>query len=546
MARTRHGRTGIFKGASQTSRKRQTSQGSLSALMSLAGVTYAWDLASDVLTWGPNAHHRLGLPLKDLPQTGRAFAQLVEPGSGNAPHEAIASDGGSSGAYDTRYALRLGPDRVLMVQDAGRWHSEAHGRPAFVRGQLRAEPQSRTQDCLPALVRARSSLLLCIQNDINEALRLSHTCTLIVGALGNDQADSMAEIARMLRPMMRRHDHFTDLGANRFALTLTCCSATEAASAMRRLAGLLKDHPAASSLHLGAACSPDHTFQAAKLLRFAEQALGSGLKHGKTAVLHDSRQARPSPAREGSPLDLVVALNDRRLTLACQPMVDAQARVPTLLQACASLPAPDGRMIPLGPVPDLDDANLALLVDGRMLELAAGHLVRHSDERLVLPISPRTLQDAEWLPMLAAHLGAHPGIESRLIIEIPEIALSDSGAALGRLDTMKALGVGLALAGFGAGRVSPTQLKNLPIDLLKIDGVFIHPLKRSTEDRLFVRTLIDAAQNLGITTAAEWVDDEATARLLANWGVDYLQGVLFGSPEPVSLPLTLQQMMQRA
>jgi EAL domain-containing protein (putative c-di-GMP-specific phosphodiesterase class I) len=148
--------------------------------------------------------------------------------------------------------------------------------------------------------------------------------------------------------------------------------------------------------------------------------------------------------------------------------------------------------------------------------------------------------------MLAAHLGARPGIESRLMIEVPEAALAESRRNLGRLHAMKALGIGLALTGFGTGYVSPLQLRMLPVDLLTIDGAFIQPLKRSTDDRLFVRTLIDRAQHLGIAIAAEWVDDEATARLLASWGADYLQGALFGEPEAVLQPSALQQMLKRA
>jgi len=181
-----------------------------------------------------------------------------------------------------------------------------------------------------------------------------------------------------------------------------------------------------------------------------------------------------------------------------------------------------------------------------MLELAADHLKDHPGARLALPVSGNTLQDTEWLPMLAAHLGARPGIESRLVIEVPEAALAECRKTLGRLHAMKALGIGLSLTGFGAGYVSPSQLRMLPVDLLKIDGIFIQPLKRSTDDRLTVRTLVDRAQHLGIATAAEWVDDEVTARLLASWGVDYLQGALFGEPEAVLQSSTLHQMLKKA
>jgi EAL domain-containing protein (putative c-di-GMP-specific phosphodiesterase class I) len=107
---------------------------------------------------------------------------------------------------------------------------------------------------------------------------------------------------------------------------------------------------------------------------------------------------------------------------------------------------------------------------------------------------------------------------------------------------MKALGIGLSLTGFGAGYVSPVQLQDLPVDLLKIDGVFIQPLKRSTDDRLFVRTLIDRAHHLGVATMAEWVDDEDMARMLASWGVDYLEGSLFGEFRPAVQPRTLREM----
>jgi len=216
------------------------------------------------------------------------------------------------------------------------------------------------------------------------------------------------------------------------------------------------------------------------------------------------------------------------------------------MQAALALTAADGGIVPLAPAPALEDANLSLLMDGRLLELAADYLGSHARERLALPVAPATLKDAEWLSMLAAHLGARPGIESRLVLEVPEIALAKDASLVGRLHAMKALGVGLCLSGFGTGHVSSTHLQFMPFDMLKIDGVFIQPLKRSTQDRLFVRALADRAQNLGIAIAAEWVDDEATAQMLADWGVDYLEGALFGDLAAVQEPTGLQRLLKQA
>jgi EAL domain-containing protein (putative c-di-GMP-specific phosphodiesterase class I) len=181
------------------------------------------------------------------------------------------------------------------------------------------------------------------------------------------------------------------------------------------------------------------------------------------------------------------------------------------VQGCAGVVGRNGGATPLGDLPALDQANLSLLVDGRMLELAADHLVQNPEDRLVLPIAPATLQDREWLPMLAAHLGARPGIASRFIVQVPETVLLDTEAAKGRLDAMKALGLNIGVTGFGMGHASQAALQALPIDLATIDGVFIQSLKRSTADRLFVRTLSDMAHHLGIATMAEWVDDATTA-----------------------------------
>jgi EAL domain-containing protein (putative c-di-GMP-specific phosphodiesterase class I) len=95
---------------------------------------------------------------------------------------------------------------------------------------------------------------------------------------------------------------------------------------------------------------------------------------------------------------------------------------------------------------------------------------------------------------------------------------------------MKALGVAVALDNFGAGHASLKHLRDFPVDIVKIDGAFVQNLSRSRDDSFFVRTLIDLAHHLNITTVAEWVEDEETARLLTEWGIDYLQGDHCGRP----------------
>jgi EAL domain-containing protein (putative c-di-GMP-specific phosphodiesterase class I) len=84
---------------------------------------------------------------------------------------------------------------------------------------------------------------------------------------------------------------------------------------------------------------------------------------------------------------------------------------------------------------------------------------------------------------------------------------------------------------FGAGHTSFRNLRELAFDLVKIDGAFIQNIATSADDRFFVRTLIDLAHHLQLKIVAEWVEDEATARILRDWGVDYFQGAHYGSAE---------------
>ena len=103
------------------------------------------------------------------------------------------------------------------------------------------------------------------------------------------------------------------------------------------------------------------------------------------------------------------------------------------------------------------------------------------------------------------------------------------------LGRIKAQGARIAIDDFGAGHTSLRHLRAFPIDILKIDGAFTQNLRRSTDDRFYVRTLIDLAGHLGVETVAEWVDDEMQAAMLRDWGVTYLQGHLVGKAE-LNLP----------
>jgi EAL domain-containing protein (putative c-di-GMP-specific phosphodiesterase class I) len=144
-------------------------------------------------------------------------------------------------------------------------------------------------------------------------------------------------------------------------------------------------------------------------------------------------------------------------------------------------------------------------------------------------VSAASTGDPDWWASLAATLRAHPGIAERLTVEITETAaIQDIDETKGFVARVKELGCRIAIDDFGAGYTSFRNLRKLGVDLVKIDGAFVRNLTQSEDDRAFVRTLIDLARRLGLKTVAEWVQDEASAAILADWGCDYLQGALVG------------------
>ena len=529
-------------------------------LTAISAVVYEWDLGSDHIAWGRNAAEVLGVGDMAAWSRGADFAALVVPGSGTARGEIIADapasvgDAGSGTAYSTRYALAAPAGGTVLVEDAGRWFAGHEGRAAYAKGLLRVVP-ALAQDAVAAQGRLRSEFLAGVRADMADAGTTDTRLTLFAMSIGNlaelneelgfDAADRViAEVLRRMRGAMRHRDRFAHHAGNRFVLLLRGCDRGQAAVAAERLVRLVCAEPIETAgpsafvrLAIGGATSPDHAADAAALLRRAEESLEAAKRRpGAPFVLYEARAIRRRPrTQQAAALDCAQLLNARRITLARQPVIEARSRAVVFHEALLRVETEDGRIRAAGDVvPTFERTGLIALADIRMLELVAGQLAADPALRLSVNVAPRTLESPDWLASLAAHLAGCPGIGERLIVEMTETgAVHDPDATRRQLEAVKSLGPKVAIDDFGAGHTSFRHLRTFPVDFLKIDGVFVQNTARQPRDGFFVRTLIDLAANLGIATVAEWVEDEATAALLAGWGVDLLQGDHCGRPELV-------------
>jgi diguanylate cyclase (GGDEF)-like protein len=528
-------------------------------LSSIGEVVYSWDIQSDALQWGPNAADVLGPVPAAAMSRGLGFAGLVEPGSGRSRYDAVFSSGGQDHGegviYRTRYAAELA-GRRMWVEDAGRWFAGTDGRPACARGMLRLERQVRPDELLGQTgeLGDRSALLDRLSSALSEHLPAERNVVVLVTAIdelarlnddfGHEATDEIIGVVQeRLRSVTRRRDHLVRYSGNRFAILLTGCPQNQVEAAARRFSKAVAAAAIETArgialvrLRVGAAIAPDLSNHAGTLLSAAENALAGAKAGASDAVVIARRQESRVRSDQDSGFDVsaLAALNERRIELALQPIVRATTREIAFHEALLRVSfGRDGAFFATAElIPMLERRGLVRLFDHRVLELAAALLAEDPKLSLSVNVSPRSLADPEWMDAFLACTSGARGLAERLIIEITETATIETPTRIARLlAKIKERGARVAIDDFGAGHTSLRHLRAFPIDVLKIDGTFTQNLRRSTDDRFYVRTLIDLARHLGVDTVAEWVDDETQARMLADWGVTYLQGHLVGKAE---------------
>ena len=120
------------------------------------------------------------------------------------------------------------------------------------------------------------------------------------------------------------------------------------------------------------------------------------------------------------------------------------------------------------------------------------------------------------------------------------MAITNLNHAINVIQTIKDKGCEFSLDDFGTGQSSYAYLKNLPVDYLKIDGVFIKDIANNPADQAMVKSINEIGHFLGMKTVAEFVENEEIITILKDIGVDYAQGYA------VEKPLILSEYMEKS
>jgi diguanylate cyclase (GGDEF)-like protein len=545
-------------------------------LSSIGEAVYDWDIGTDHLSWSGDPLQLLGITELDRINSGAAFNTNLDPLSPATRNEVIlladARDKGGGVPYRLLYATRRADGAMLWFEDTGRWFGGADSRPSTAHGVVRQVPApSEAERGAAASAKfdeltgayQRSLFLKVMAEDLAKASRKkAKSLFLLTGiddiefvnqSYGYEVADQViAGVARRMLATVRKKDRMVRSSGAKLGMLLTPFTAEDPREAVQRLQTAVEEAPiqtaagsVAVGLIVGGVIAPMDGVDPIDLMRRAEEALADAKekRHRGAFAMYRSDSGREQARRQNisASEDVLRVLNERRVVPAFEPVLAAKTGEIAFHEALVRVKAGDGGILGAGAIiPPAERFGLIKFVDIRVLELSLARMVAKPMDQLSVNVSMRTALTTEWMCALTAGLANRPDLAARLIVEVTETAaMSDIEATAAILKQVKALGCQVAIDDFGSGHTSFRSLRALPVDILKIDGVFVQNISRSTDDRFFVRTLIDLAKHLNVKTVAEWVQDAESAAMLAEWGVDYLQGEFCGhaalEQEPVRI-----------
>jgi PAS domain S-box-containing protein len=230
---------------------------------------------------------------------------------------------------------------------------------------------------------------------------------------------------------------------------------------------------------------------------------------------------------------LTSALSDGRMVVHEQPVIDLATGERASCELLVRLreDAGDALLAPVRFLPHAERYGVIQAIDTWVLRQALALARTRSVE---VNLSAVTLCDPDARREIVGMLSQDPGAARRVIFEITETAaLEHLDAACSFARDIAALGCGLALDDFGTGFGSFTYLRTLPLRYLKIDLSFVSGVVSSVDDRRVVQSIIGIAQQFGLRTIAEGVEDQRTLDALREMGADYAQGFHIGRPAPI-------------
>jgi len=366
-----------------------------------------------------------------------------------------------------------------------------------------------------------------------------------MGHLAGDQL--LVEVTDMLGRRTRKSDLLARLGGDEFALLIYGTSEEQVAAAAESYRKLLADYVFkydGKIVNIG--CSIGVTLFGQEpqikedILVQADIACHIAKRNGRNRIhiyKSDDKENMAAMSEDmGWAARIKNAIAQNQFIIACQPIIDVKTKKLSRQEVLLRLRSDDGSIIhPSGFLPSAERFGLMRSIDKWVIQNAIeilGKQLRHKpDTHFSINISAKTLEDTTMFEVITNALKEHSVNPKQVTFEITEnTAISTMVSAVDFLNKVRELGCQTALDDFGVGYSSFAYLKDLPVDLVKIDGSFVRNMQKDALQFAMVRSMNDVAHALGKQTVAEYVEDAECLAKLQEIGVDYVQGYFIGKP----------------
>jgi diguanylate cyclase (GGDEF)-like protein/PAS domain S-box-containing protein len=385
--------------------------------------------------------------------------------------------------------------------------------------------------------------------DLDQFKIINDTC----GHAAGDEL--LRQVGRLLRQHVRERDTLARLGGDEFGLLMEHCSLKQAERAAHAVRSALEDfrfvwdaRTFSIGVSIGLVPIIENGDGISGVVRAADTACYAAKENGGNRV-HVYGDGDPELAQRHGVTQWVArihrALEEGHFCLYSQPispLVGGEiqgAHYEVLLR----MEDEEGRIVLPGAfLPAAERYDLATKLDGWVIHAMFEWLTCHREhlEQLYLceiNLSGHSLGNEEFLRAVIREFDEANIPAEKICFEVTETAaIANLARATHFIQTLRARGCRFALDDFGSGLSSFAYLKNLPVDFLKIDGVFVKNIADDPTDLALVKSINEIGHTMGKRTIAEFVENAAILRKLRlpEIGVDYAQGYHIGRPRPIT------------
>ncbi len=353
----------------------------------------------------------------------------------------------------------------------------------------------------------------------------------------------LRDVAARLQDAVRDRDIVARQGGDEFVVVLTGIEASEVTDRVAQR--LLRDLSApftvsgdsvSISASIGITLCPTEASTASDALKNADAAMYEAKRRGRnTAQFYDPATQRRATEAHRIALHLSGAIERGELSVQYQPLVTLTTGRPHAAEALLRWHSPVlGAVSPAVFIPIAEQRGLIAGIGSWVLERAARQVSEwraagHPDFAVTVNVSPVQFEQDGFVEEVRGVLARCGLPGSALTLELTEGALlKDIEASKDKLGQVRALGVRVALDDFGTGYSSLAYLRQLPVDIVKIDRSFVWAMEQ--EGPTFVEAIVRIAHHLGLRTVAEGVETEAQRAHLLDLACPSGQGYLFSAP----------------